>query len=143
MNEDKFLMWKLGLSAIHFDGKVTDEETNWFNNKIKQLDKNKILGFSDEQIEELKSVLKKPVDNFLDEFKKISKPADASFVLHILTMIANVDRDYSPEEREKYEVLKRACLEGVDQSAITQKVNPDKFEKETVFEKILDEFTEL
>lgn len=143
MNNDKFLMWKLGLSAIHFDGKVTEEETNWFKNKIKQLDKNKILNFSDDQINELKSVLSHPVDNYLDEFRKITKPSDASFVLHILTMIANVDRDYSPEEREKYEILKEACLEGVDNSSINEQIDAEKFHKETLFEKILDKFTEL
>ena len=143
MNESKFLMWKLGLSAIHFDGKVTEEETNWFNNKIRQLDKNKILGFSDDQINELKSVLSHPVDNYLDEFKKLTKPSDASFVLHILTMIANVDRDYSQEEKEKYEMLKQACLEGVDQSSLDKQIDHEKFPKESFREKILDKLYEL
>lgn len=136
-------MWKLGLSAIHFDGKVTEEEINWFYNKIKQLDKNKILDFSDDQIDELKLVLSHPVDNYLDEFQKIKKPSDASFILHILTMIANVDRDYSSEEKEIYEMLKKACLEGVDILSINEQIDPEKFPKETLYEKILNKISDL
>ena len=56
MNENNFKLWRLALSAIHFDGKVSSEEKAWFAKKIKTLDNNRLLDFTDEQVSELQSI---------------------------------------------------------------------------------------
>ena len=118
MNDDKFQLWRLALSCIHIDGKVTEQERVWFDQKISDLKKNSILSFSSEQINELKQSLSKPLNDFEKEFDKISKPSDRAFLLHTLRVISHLDKDFSSEERALYTQLEQKVLKGVDVEAV-------------------------
>ncbi len=122
MNKEKFKLWKLALSTIHIDGKVTSEEESWFYETVDSLEKNKILNFSKEQIEELKQTLNSPVVKFEEEFRKLSSPADCAFLLHILRISSHLDNDFSEDERAMYDKLEKACLENVNIEVTKAKV---------------------
>lgn len=122
MNEDKFLMWKLALSTIHADDHVGPEEEKWFKEKIKSLEENKILSFSDEQVQELSNVLHNPVENFMDEFKKINDPANAAFIIHILHIVSRLDKELHQKEKEIYAKLEKMILGNVDVEQTSAKV---------------------
>jgi|GEM_PF-3455557 hypothetical protein len=136
MNEEKFKLWRLALSTIHLDGKVTPEEEAWFDKTVQQLGSNSVLDFSDAQVQELKKVLKSPVTNFIQEAKDLKKPADCSMLLHYLNMAAHLDSDFSEEEKKYYQELQKACLEGVDVADIqkrVQKMENDSYHKDEVY----------
>ncbi len=118
MIKDKFKMWKLALSTIHIDGKVTLEEEKWFEEKIATLTRNKLLGFSEEQISELLKVLHSPPENFEQEFELIEDPYEASFVIHILKMVSHVDGDLAESENELYKKLSKAAMKEVSPAAV-------------------------
>ena len=123
MTNDKFQLWRLGLSIIHLDGRVDSEEITWFEEKLGVLKRNKLLGFSPEQITELESVLTKPVEDFFEEFKKIKKPADASFLLHLVRTVGHIDGDYDEHEENAYWKLENLIQEGIDKTAIVSDMN--------------------
>ncbi len=133
MDDNKFRLWKLALSTIHIDGKVTEEEIKWFKKTIKSLEENSVLKLSSDQIENLKDTLKTPVINFVEEFQLLNKPADSAFVLHILRIVSHVDSDFSTSEKAMYKTLEQACLKGVDIKAIDAKT--DLMEEESYHEK--------
>jgi hypothetical protein len=118
MNQNKFQLWKLALSGIHHDGNITPEEAAWFQKTITQLEQNKILNFSNEQIDQLKEVLHQPVVNFYEEFDKLDSPADRGLLLHYLRMVGHLDKDFSFHEKDVYQRLEKACLADVDLKAI-------------------------
>lgn len=122
MNKEKFKLWRLALSTIHLDGKVTPEEEAWFDKTVNQLSANSVLDFSDEQVQELKNVLKKPVNSFIEEARNLKNPADCSMLLHYLNMASQLDSDYSDEEKKHYHELQKACLEGVEVNDIQKRV---------------------
>lgn len=136
MNEEKYKLWRLALSTIHLDGKVTAEEKNWFDKSIKNLEQNKVLNFSDEQISELNDILLTPVDNFIEEFNNLSKPADCAFVLHLLRVVSYLDAEFSEDEKQMYKTLEQACLKGVDVQAIdaeTTKMENESYHEDKVY----------
>ncbi len=122
MNQDKFKLWKLALSAIHVDGKVTAEEEKWFQETVLNLEKNKILNFSPEQMNELKQIFYTPTENLLEEFKSLSKPADCSLLVHYLRIVSHLDSDFSEEEKSLYKKLEQACLENVNFESVESKI---------------------
>lgn len=130
MNEDKFLMWKLALSVIHFDGKVTEEEKSWFEKKIVELDNNKLLNFTDEQVDILRKTLETPVENFVAEFENLKNPANASFLLHMIRTISHADGEFSPEEKEMFSKIETAISLGIDYKEVTDKIEQIQAETE-------------
>lgn len=133
MNIEKYKLWRLALSTIHIDGKVTAEEKRWFENSIKSLEQNSVLKFSEEQIAELKEILTTPVTNFLEEFNALEKPSDCAFVLHILRIVGHVDKDFGEDEKKMYKTLEQACLKGVDVASVDAETT--KLENESYHEK--------
>ena len=123
MNHDKFQMWKLALSTIHADDFVTPEEAKWFGNKMKSLEENKILTFSDDQISELSQIIHQPVDNFIEEFKKIKKPGNAAFLLHVLHLVSRLDNELHEKEREVYSTLQKILLEDINIKFVEESVS--------------------
>ncbi len=123
MTNDKFHLWRLGLSIIHLDGRVDPEEVAWFQEKIGYLKRNKILGFSAEQINELESVFTNPVENFYEEFENIKKPADASFLLHLIRTVGHIDGNYDETEENAYWKLESLIQAGIDKSSIMSEMN--------------------
>ena len=138
MKKDKFKMWKLALSTIHIDGKVTVEEKKWFNEKIQTLSKNKLLGFSADQIAELVEVIDTPPGNFISEFENINDPFEASFVLHILKIVSHVDGDLDESEDMLYENLAAAAMKKVKKENIVKINNVTVREDDSVFGGIID-----
>ena len=132
MNSEKFKLWKLALSAIHIDGKVTKEEEKWFHEKISVLAENKILNFTPEQIDQLQEVMHSPGLNFLEDFRSLSNPADCSFLVHLLRIISHLDKDFSEEEKSLYQDLEKACLEKVNLNEVEEKIKV--MEKESYHE---------
>lgn len=136
MNKEKFKLWRLALSTIHIDGKVTSEEEEWFEKTVQQLSNNSVLDFSDEQMQELKNVLKRPVGDFIQEAKDLKNPADCSMLLHYLNMASQLDSHFSDEEKKHYHELQKACLEVVDVNDIknrVQQMENDSSQKDDVY----------
>lgn len=136
MNKEKFKLWRLALSTIHLDGKITSEEEQWFEKTVQQLSQNSVLNFSDNQIQKLKQVLKSPVENFIQEAKDLKSPADCAMLLHYLNMASHLDSNFSDEEKKKYHELQKACLEGVDVNEIknrVQKMENDSYHKDEIY----------
>lgn len=132
MENQKFKLWKLALSTIHADGVVSKEELSWFNQQIELLKNNKVLAFTDEQVEELRAVLSTPMTSFIEEFEELKNPADCSQLLHIVRVVSHVDHEFGPAEQALYKKLEDACLKNVDQNEVNLqlKVVEKKFAKD-------------
>ena len=111
MREEKFKLWKLSLGLIHLDGKVTKEEQEWFDARIENMQRNKELQFSDEQISELKSILLEPIENYLEDFRQLKKPADCAQLVHFVRVVGHLDQDFSSKEKALLELLEKECLQ--------------------------------
>ena len=118
MTEEKFKLWKLALGLIHLDGKVTREEQEWFDARIESIKRNKVLQFSDEQISELKSILLEPIENYLEDFRQLKKPADCALLVHFVRIVGHLDQDFSSKEKALLELLETECLAGVDMNTV-------------------------
>ena len=128
MDNEKFKLWRLALSTIHFDGNVSAEEKKWFAEKINTLKNNRILNFTEDQIAELQNILETPVENILKEFKDLKNPADCSMLLHLVRVISHIDNEVCQNEKALYEKLEKACLEGVNQQELDQELINAKIE---------------
>lgn len=142
-------MWKLALSTIHADDTVSSAEKNWFEEKIKSLEQNKILAFTDEQVKTLSETIHAPVENFIDEFKKIKDPANAAFLIHILHIVSRLDNHLHQKEQAIYNELEEIILGNVDMEQTkslvarleTEQYHDDEFFKvdneHSLFEKVI------
>jgi hypothetical protein len=133
MNNQKFLLWKLAINVIHVDGRVAPEEKEWFHQKIKHLANNKILNFSEDQMNQLEGILEVPSSNILNDFHNLTSPADAAQLLHFIRLIGHVDGHYAVTEKDIFKTVEAEILKNIDLKAVTEKVNL--MEKESYHEK--------
>ena len=115
MNDSKFNMWRGCVAIIYLDNVVSPEEKAWVENKCKT------LPLSDEQ----KSILLNDLKNGIkldDVLPKITDKVDRGFLVNTFLVLANIDKNFSPDEKAAFKTLEAKVLKGLDLTAITKTV---------------------
>lgn len=116
MNEDKYLMWRACISIVHLDGKVTDEERAWAEERIEN------LPFLEEQRKQLLKDLNTPEEKTIELFEALKSPADKAFVLHMIRTIGHEDGEFSAEEKAAFKKIQSEIESRVDISEMEKKI---------------------
>lgn len=116
MNEDKYLMWRACISIVHLDGKVTEEERAWAEERIEN------LPFLDEQRKQLLKDLNTPEENTVALFDDLKSPSDKAFVLHMIRTVGHQDGDFSEEEKATFKKIQDEIEKRVDVKALEKKI---------------------
>lgn len=115
MTESKFQMWRACMAVIWVDKKISQEELKWAQEKINT------LPFSQVQRATLEADLKNGVE-FYDACQGITDKIDRAFLLHMIRVLGNLDKDYSIKEKEIYQALEAVVLKGLDLKEMTAKI---------------------
>lgn len=126
MNESKFHMWRACMAVIWLDSKLSKEELAWAQERIKA------LPFNPTQKGIIENDLKNGV-SFEEVCGGITDKVDRAFLLHMVRVLGNLDKDYSGIEKETYQKLEKLVMAGLDLKEWTQKI--EKMELDSYHEK--------
>lgn len=110
-NTSKFHMWRGCFAAIWIDGVISTEEREWAMQKINTLQ------FTKEQKETLLGDLATRAD-LKTILSEITDKKDKAFLAYQIRIIAQLDNDYSKEEKAMYETWNEIVLKGLDMDAL-------------------------
>ena len=107
MNESKFNMWRGCVAIVFLDGVVSPEERKWVEEKCTK------LPLSDAQRQILLKDLAQGVklENVLD---KVTDKPDRAFLVNTFLVLANIDKNFAPIEKENFKKLEALILKGVN-----------------------------
>ena len=103
MDDSKFNLWRATFSFCFVDGFLSQEEQAHIEEKLG------LLKFDEHQKSILMKDLRSPPD-FSSLIPLITKPADKSFLINHIRVLAKIDDTLSVEEKAKIEEVKNAVL---------------------------------
>ena len=115
MNESKFNMWRGCVAIVYLDNVVKPEEKAWVENKCNTLP----LSFEQKAIllNDLKNGIK------LDEvLPKITDKVDRGFLVNTFLVLANIDHNFTSDEKIAFKNLESKVLKGLDLTSITNEI---------------------
>ncbi len=145
ISESKFNAWRACLAVLLIDSKITPEEKKWFEEKLK------IIPFSLEQKNILINDFKNGVE-LESLLPQITDKVDRAFLVDNFRIIANLDRNFSKIEMEKFKNLEAKILKELnlkDLSEKIQKMENDSYSKssqsqtqnsKSIFENLISSF---
>ena len=118
MDDSKFNLWRATFSFCFVDGFLKPEEQKYIEEKLKT------LKFTDGQKTILMKDLVSP-PNFASLIPLITKPADRSFIVNHVRMLANIDNELTGIEKQKIENVLQTVLSKVDMPGLNKVVADD------------------
>jgi|SaaInlStandDraft_2_1057019.scaffolds.fasta_scaffold128081_2 tellurite resistance protein len=122
LTESKFNMWRACIAIIHLDGKITPEEKEWAEEKIK------LIPFNADQENILIGDLQGGVE-LSSVILKVEDKKDKAFLVHMVRVIGFIDGDFSSSEKRACEKLEQAILKNIDLAPLEQEIK--EMEKES------------
>jgi hypothetical protein len=118
MDDSKFNLWRATFSFCFVDGFLSKEEQSHIEEKLS------ILKFDEAQKSILMKDLRSPPD-FNSLLPLITKPADRSFLINHIRVLAKIDDNLSLEEKAKIEEVKSAVLSQLNLKELNQTIADD------------------
>ena len=118
MDDSKFNLWRATFSFCFVDGFLSNEEQIHIEEKLS------ILKFDESQKSILMKDLRSPPD-FNSLLPLITKPADRSFLINHIRVLAKIDDNLSIEEKAKIEEVKMAVLSELNFKELNQTIADD------------------
>lgn len=107
MKDSKFKLWRATFSLVHLDHKVTKEELNWIEGKLKTLSLE-----SDQHAQLVRDFKEKK--SIKELYQDIKIKADQAFLLHQVRVISHLDNDYSEEEKAYFDKLEKLIMKNIN-----------------------------
>ena len=118
MDDSKFNLWRATFSFCFVDGFLSKEEQSHIEEKLS------ILKFDEGQKSILMKDLRSPPD-FTSLLPLITKPADRSFLINNIRVLAKIDHKLSVEEKARIEEVKTAVLSKLNFTELNQTIADD------------------
>ncbi len=118
MDDSKFNLWRATFSFCFVDGFLSKEEQSHIEEKLR------ILKFDEGQKSILMKDLRSPPD-FNSLLPLITKPADRSFLINHIRVLAKIDDKLSMEEKAKIEEVKVAVISKLNMPELNQIIADD------------------
>ncbi len=115
VTESRFNMWRAVFAMAHADGIVTDEEAEFMDEYLNNVD------FTDEQKAVLRADIKDP-QNVGEMFAQITEQSDRSQFFYFARLLAWCDGDFDAQEQEILDKMKISHVSGLDMDLISKSV---------------------
>jgi uncharacterized membrane protein YebE (DUF533 family) len=113
MDDSKFNLWRASFSFCFVDGFLSKDEQQHIEEKLKT------LKFTEQQKKILMNDLVSPPD--MDSILSlITRPADKGFIVNHIRILAKLDNDLSPAEKEKIEKVQKMVLSKLDMPGLNK-----------------------
>lgn len=126
INESKFNMWRACVAIVYLDKAIAPEEQKWVEDKILK------LPLTNEQRLILKNDLAMGIA-LEDVLPKITDNVDLGFLVNTFRVLANIDQNFSVDEKEAFQKLETQVLKGLDLNKLESEIQT--IEKESYHER--------
>jgi hypothetical protein len=107
MDDSAFNMWRAAIAVTQADGKITESEQKWIDQKLAN------LPFSQEQRDIIHSDIHNGI-NFEEAYSKITNAKNRAFLIHLIRTLGHIDQDFSSEEKEIYKRTQDKVLKNIN-----------------------------